>query len=69
MSQFITTSFATPFRFDRIDKGGCIVICIREDILSKLLKIPYIYDQTECLTMKINLRLRQNGFLYARIVL
>lgn len=29
---------------------------IREDILLKLLKMTYIYNHTECLTIKINLR-------------
>ena len=47
-SQFIISGFAAPFGFDRTDKGGDIllyIVYIRGDILSKLLKTAYIYDQ------------------------
>ena len=54
--QFIIWGFTTLFRFDRTDDGRCILVYIREDIPSKMLKTPYIYDHTEYLTIKINLR-------------
>ena len=39
-SQFIISGFAAPFRFDQTDKGGGILVYIREDIPSQLLKTP-----------------------------
>ena len=48
MRQFTISGFALPFRFDKTGKGGGILVYIREDIPSKLVKTPYFYDHTEC---------------------
>ena len=52
---FITSRFVSPIRFERTYNGGGIFKYIREYIPSKLLKTPYIFDHTECLTMEIKL--------------
>ena len=56
MSQFIISGFATPFTVDQIDKGRGKLAYIREDIPSKLLKTPGVYDHAECLAIEINLK-------------
>lgn len=55
-SHFITSGFVSPFTFELTYNGGGIFKYIRKDIPSKLLKTPYIFDHTECLTMEIKLR-------------
>ena len=35
-SQFMINGFSAPFRLDRNDKGGGIILYIREDIPSRL---------------------------------
>ena len=55
MSQFIISGFAKPFRFDQTDKGGSILVYIKKDIPSKLLKATYIYDHTECSAIEVDL--------------
>ena len=54
-SQFIISGFATLFRVVLTDKGRGILVYIRENMPSKLLQTPYIYDQVECLVIEINL--------------
>ena len=55
-SQFLIDSFSTPFRMDRNNKGGGILVYVREDIPAKSIKIPYISKETECLAIELNLR-------------
>ena len=55
-SQIIISDFAAPCRFDQTYIGEGILVYIRKDIPSKLLKTPYILDHTEWLTIEINLR-------------
>ena len=55
-SQFIIQDFAAPFRLDRTNTGGGILVYVRDDIPSKLLNISYVSSDTECLAIEINLR-------------
>ena len=55
-SQFIIPGFTSPYRFGRTKDGGGILVYIREDILYKLLNIPYIATDIECLGIEVNLR-------------
>ena len=56
VSQFLTDGFSTPFRLDRNDNGGGILVYVREDIPAKSIKVPYISKETECLAIELNLR-------------
>ena len=49
-SQFVIQGFAAPFRLDRTNTGGGILVYVRDDIPSKLLNISYVSSDTECLT-------------------
>ena len=40
-SQFVIQGFAAPFRLDRTNTGGGILVCVRDDIPSKFLNISY----------------------------
>ena len=57
-AQFILKRCGVPYRFDRNSKGGGLLFYIREDILSKFLKL-----RTECniesICVEINLRKRK----------
>ena len=55
-SQFVIQGFAAPFRLDRTNTGGGILVYVRNDITSKLLNISYVSSDTECLAIEINLR-------------
>ena len=55
-SQFVIQGFAAPFRLDRTNTGGWILVYIRDGIPSKLLNISYVSSDTECLVIEINLR-------------
>ena len=55
-SQFIIQDFAAPFRLDRTNTGGGILVYVRDDIPSKLLNISCVSSDTECLAIEINLR-------------
>ena len=41
-SQFLIDGFSVPYRLDRTAKGGEILLCIREDILSKHIKKSHL---------------------------
>ena len=55
-SQFVIQGFATPFRLDRTNTGGGILVYVRVDIPSKLLNILYVSSDTKCLAIEINFR-------------
>ena len=55
-SQFVIQGFAAPFRLDRTNTGGGILVYVRDDIPSKLLNISYVSSETECLAIEKNLR-------------
>ena len=54
-SQFIIQGFAAPFRLDRTNTSGGILVYVRNGIPSKLLNISYVSSDTECLATEINL--------------
>ena len=54
-SQFVIQGFAAPFRLDRTNTGGGILVYARDDIPSKLLNISYVSSETEYLAIEINL--------------
>ena len=56
VSQFLIDGFSTPFRLDRNDNGGGILVYVGEDIPAKSIKVPYISKETECLAIELNLR-------------
>ena len=55
-SQFVIQGFGTPFRLDRKNTGGGILVYVRDDIASKLLNISCVSSDTECITIEVNLR-------------
>ena len=67
LSQFILEGFAAPYRLDRTEHGGGLMLFLREDIPSKLL--PNVNpDKIEKIFVEINLRLK-NGLFQAPITL
>ena len=54
-SQFVIRGFAAPFRLDRTNTGGGILVYVRDDVPPKLLYISYVSSDTECLAIEINL--------------
>ena len=55
-SQFILDGFTPPYRLDRTQHGGGIMLFIREDIPSKLLNADTSISAIENLLVEINLR-------------
>ena len=53
-NQFMTNGFSAPFRLDRNDKGGGIILYIREDIQSRIVSTES--SQVEGFFVEINLR-------------
>ena len=54
-SQFFIQGFTAPFRLDKTNTAGRILVYSRDDIPSKLLSISCISSDTECLATEINL--------------
>ena len=54
-SELVIQSFAAPFRLDRTNTGGGILIYARDDIFSKLLNILYVSSDNECIAIEVNL--------------
>ena len=52
--QFAIQSFAAPFRLDRTNTGGEVLVYIRNYIPSKLLNISYVSSDNECSAVEIN---------------
>ena len=57
----MVNDFSDPFRFDRNDKGGGIILYIREDISSRLVSIES--SQVEDFFVEINLRNKKKWLL------
>ena len=55
-SQFIVQGSSAPFRLDRTNTGGVILVHVQDDIPSKLLIISYVSSDTKCLAIEIYLR-------------
>ena len=53
-SQFLINGYTSPYRLDRNGKGGGILVCVREDIRSKLIT-PNL-PNTEGFFLELNLR-------------
>ena len=58
--------FSAPFCLDRNDKGGGIILCIREDIPSRLVSTES--SQVEIFFVEINLRNKKSGYSVALII-
>ena len=54
--QFCFPGFSKPFRLDRTCNGGGILLFIREDIPSKLIKTKFLLENFEGFFIEINLR-------------
>ena len=52
---FVIQGFATPFRLDRTNTGGGILVYVRDGIPSKLLNISCVSSDTEFLAVEVNL--------------
>ena len=66
IGQFLINGYSEPFRIDRNSQGGGIMLYVREDIPSKLLKVET--SPTEGLYIEINFR-KKNGCFIAPITL
>ena len=60
-NQFILKGFSAPFRLDRSDKGGGIILYIREDIPSRLVSTES--SQVEGFFVEINLQNKEKSSL------
>ena len=60
-SQFMINGFSAPFRLDRNDKGGGIILYIREDIPSRLVSTDS--SQVEGFFVEINLQNKKKWLL------
>ena len=60
-SQFMINGFSAPFRLDRNDKGGGIILYIRDDIPSRLVSTES--SQVEGFFVEINLRNKKRWLL------
>ena len=58
-AQFQIEGYSRPYRLDRNQNGGGIILYVREDIPSKLLKSTLNSEKYECLLVEINLRKRK----------
>ena len=65
-NQFMINGFSAPFCLDRNDKGGGIILCIREDIPSRLVSTES--SQVEIFFVEINLRNKKSGYSVALII-
>ena len=66
IGQFLINGYSEPFRIDRNSQGGGIMLYVREDIPSKLLRVET--SPTEGLYVEINFR-EKNGCFIAPITL
>ena len=55
VGQICTDGCSTPYRFDRTSHGGGILLYIREDIPSKILKFEPVQNNFEVFFVEINL--------------
>ena len=53
--QFAISSFSFPYRLDRSQQGGGLLLYVREDIPSKTLQTS-AFSEVECLAIEINLQ-------------
>ena len=55
-ARFLINGFSKPYRLDRDENGGGIIIYARENIPSRSLDIPSTSVGIECIFIEINLR-------------
>ena len=55
-----------PYRLDRNQNSGGIMLYVREDILSKLVKSNLNSEKYECILIELNLR-KKSGLLFVVI--
>ena len=60
-NEFIINGFSAPFRLERNDKGGGIILYIREDIPSRLVSTES--SQVEVFFVEINVRNKKKWLL------
>ena len=68
LSQFILEGFTPPYRLDRAEHDGGLMLFIGEDIPSKLLPTVSPTGNIDIIFVEINLR-SKNGLFQARITL
>ena len=57
LAQFCVEDYSTPYRLDRICKGGALLLYVRDDIPSKQIELKFIEnDAFERFFVEINLR-------------
>ena len=55
-AQFFVPEFSEPLRLDRNRKGGGVIICVCENIPSKLLTKHILPSDIECVFLELNFR-------------
>ena len=55
-SQFYMKSYSKPYRLDRNSKGGGIILCVMEDVPSKLMNSSCTNHDKEYLLVELNVR-------------
>ena len=55
-AQFYMKSYSKPYRLDRNSKGGGIILCVREDVPSKLMNSSYTNHDKEYFLVELNVR-------------
>ena len=63
VNQFFINGFSTPYRLDRNQNGGGIIIYVREDITSKMLTKHKFPDDIEALFVEINFEKASSYFV------
>ena len=58
-AQFLLDGFSRPYKLDRCANGGGILLSVRDDISSCLLKEYKLQNNIECLFIEINIRKRK----------
>ena len=55
-AQFLLDGFSKPYRLDRCSNEGGILLCVKDDICSRLLTDHRLPDNAECLFTEISIR-------------
>ena len=65
--QFHINGFSRPYRLDRTDKGGGIILFIREHVPSKWVNLAFL-PKIEGIAVEVNLKKKRNGCYYVLII-
>ena len=63
-SQFYMKSYSKPYRLDKNSKGGGIILCVREDVPSKLMNSSCTNHDKEYLLVELNVRKQKWLIIY-----